>query len=202
MANAADDVILRLENITKIYPGTVALKDVSVTIRRGEVHGIIGRNGAGKSTLVGIISGLQRPSAGRIRLKGETYPFLTPASAAKAGVAIVPQEPEVVGECTVAENMFMPHYMTTAGGAIIHWHRMAERAQAIVDRARIPVDVRLKMNDLAIGRQQIMLILKAPPCRKKTSAFCTTSSGRSGTKAAPFFTFPTPWTSCWKCATA
>ncbi|HLT58020.1 MAG TPA: sugar ABC transporter ATP-binding protein [Limnochordales bacterium] len=153
--------ILALERVSKVYPGTLALQDVDLAVRRGEVHGIVGKNGAGKSTLVGIVSGLIPPSSGRIRLKDKTYPYLTPALASRAGVAIVPQEPQVVGEATAAENLFMPRYPTRGRGLWVDWKRLFDEAQRIFDRAQVPIDARFKVKDLPIGLQQLLLIVKA-----------------------------------------
>ena len=80
---------LSLKNITKLYAGTVALRDVSLTVRKGEVHGLIGKNGAGKSTLVGVISGLVPPSSGEILLDGERFSALTPVIAKRHHISIV-----------------------------------------------------------------------------------------------------------------
>jgi len=153
--------ILALERVSKVYPGTVALRNVDLAVERGEVHGIVGKNGAGKSTLVGIVSGLIPPSSGRIHLKGRTYPHLTPALAGKAGVAIVPQEPQVVGEATAAENLFMPRYPTRGRGTLVDWKRLFADAQRILDQAQVPIDARDKVKDLPIGLQQLLLIVKA-----------------------------------------
>ncbi|HEY8417899.1 MAG TPA: ATP-binding cassette domain-containing protein, partial [Limnochordales bacterium] len=153
--------ILALERVSKVYPGTLALQNVDLAVERGEVHGIVGKNGAGKSTLVGIVSGLIPPSSGRIHLKGKTYAYLTPALAGKAGVAIVPQEPQVVGEATAAENLFMPRYPTRARGTLVDWQRLFDEAQRILDEAQVPIDARYKVKDLPIGLQQLLLIVKA-----------------------------------------
>lgn len=159
--NVTQSTVLGLERISKVYPGTVALHNVNLDVTRGEVHGIVGKNGAGKSTLVGIISGLIRPSSGHIRLKDTTYASLTPALASRAGVAIVPQEPEVVGESTAAENLFMPRYPTRGRGMFVDWKRLYDEAQRIFDRAQVNIDARYKVKDLAIGQQQLLLIVKA-----------------------------------------
>lgn len=151
--------ILALERVSKVYPGTLALQNVDLAVARGEVHGIVGKNGAGKSTLVGIVSGLIPPTAGQIHLKGKTYPALTPALAGRAGVAIVPQEPQVVGEATAAENLLMPHYPTR--GRMVDWKRLFDEAQRILDQARVPIDARYKVKDLTLGLQQLLLIVKA-----------------------------------------
>ena len=75
------EIALELRHVTKLYSGTVALDDVSLTVRRGEVHGLIGKNGAGKSTLVGVISGIVTPSSGEILVNGHTFSSLSPITA-------------------------------------------------------------------------------------------------------------------------
>ena len=107
-AGGASAPALELKNITKLYSGTVALRDVSLTVKKGEVHGLIGKNGAGKSTLVGVMSGLVEPSSGEILLDGETFSALTPIMARRHHISIITQEPQVIEESTVAENLFSP----------------------------------------------------------------------------------------------
>ncbi|MDZ4133510.1 MAG: ATP-binding cassette domain-containing protein, partial [Dethiobacteria bacterium] len=84
-----NQAILRLKNITKIYPGTVALKDVSLDIIKGEVHGIIGKNGAGKTTLVAIVAGLIKPTTGSIYIRNNEYRDLCRIVAKKEKISIV-----------------------------------------------------------------------------------------------------------------
>ena len=122
--NSAAPAALSLQNITKLYAGTVALRDVSLTVRRGEVHGLIGKNGAGKSTLVGVMSGLVTPSSGEILLDGEKYHTLTPIEAKRHRISIITQEPQVIEESTVAENLFFPRYLE--GKEIIDWKELSK----------------------------------------------------------------------------
>ncbi len=157
----AAECILSLTGISKIYPGTVALQDVTLEITRGETHGIIGKNGAGKTTLVGIVAGLIRPSAGTFRINGHGYARLTRIGARSAGVAIVPQEPQLVQEATVAENLFMPEYVRRGGGALVDWPAMHRAASDILRSAGLAIDPRSKAADLGIGLQQILLMIKA-----------------------------------------
>ncbi len=157
----AAECILSLTGISKIYPGTVALEDVNLEITRGETHGIIGKNGAGKTTLVGIVAGLIQPSAGRFRINGHDYAGLTRIGARSAGVAIVPQEPQLVQEATVAENLFMPDYLRRAGGALVDWPAMQRAASEVLRSAGLAIDPRTKAADLGIGLQQILLMIKA-----------------------------------------
>ena len=96
---------LILRDIAKVYPGTVALDRVSFDVLPGEVHGLIGKNGAGKSTLVGVLAGLIEPSGGSIAIGGRSFKSLSRGRARREGVAIVPQEPELIAERTAAENL-------------------------------------------------------------------------------------------------
>lgn len=154
----SEDIALELRHITKLYSGTVALDDVSLTVKRGEVHGLIGKNGAGKSTLVGVISGIVSPSSGEILVNGQTFASLSPITAKRQHISIITQEPQVIEESTVAENFFMPLY---AGRQIIDWRSMAQRAAAILEQAGFPMDVSIKMRDLSISERQLLLVIKA-----------------------------------------
>ena len=109
----AEDYVLELEHIRKEYPGVIALKDVTLQLRRGEILGLIGENGAGKSTLIKCCSGAVIPTSGKIKVKkdpnGEVKEFtrMTPQLAAENGIAIIYQEFNNVGELSAAENMFL-----------------------------------------------------------------------------------------------
>lgn len=153
------DTILRLTGISKIYPGTVALQKVDLDVRQGEVHGIIGKNGAGKSTLVGIIAGMIHPTEGVIYVGDRPYKTLSRMNARKEKVAIVPQEPQVILDCTVAENLFIPDY--TGGGKFLNWKELYDQAERIIKRANLSLDVRAKARDLTISERQLLLVVKA-----------------------------------------
>jgi ABC-type sugar transport system ATPase subunit len=103
-APAERAIVLDLAHISKRYAGVPALSDVSVAIRAGEVHAILGENGAGKSTLMNVASGTVQPDAGSIAFAGETV-ALTPAAAARLGIAIVHQHPAVLPDLTVLDNL-------------------------------------------------------------------------------------------------
>ncbi len=151
-------VALELRHITKLYAGTVALEDVSLTVTKGEVHGLIGKNGAGKSTLVGVISGIVTPSSGEILVNGQSFSSLTPITAKRQHISIITQEPQVIEESTVAENFFMPAY---GGSQVIDWKDLSSKAAAILKEANFPVDVSVKMRDLSISERQLLLVIKA-----------------------------------------
>jgi ABC-type sugar transport system ATPase subunit len=153
------ELVLEMRNITKLYEGAIALEEVNLEVRRGEVHGLIGKNGAGKSTLVGIISGLIAPSMGEIIIKGKTFSSLTPRTAKKQHVSIITQEPQIIEESTVAENFFMPHYL--GGKHLINWRQVEQVSREILDKAKFPIDVTRKMRDLSISERQLLLVVKA-----------------------------------------
>lgn len=153
--------ILKLQGLSKVYPGTVALQDVSLEVLRGETHGIIGKNGAGKTTLVGIVAGLVQPTAGTICINNTDYTDLSRIVAKKERVSIVPQEPQMVRDCSVAENLFMPDFPTRGGGLFMDRAKLYARAEQILAKGRLSIDVRARAGDLGIGMQQILLMLKA-----------------------------------------
>ncbi|WP_431908647.1 ATP-binding cassette domain-containing protein [Amycolatopsis thermoflava] len=116
-------VVLRLDSVEKTYPGVRALKNVSLTVRRGEVHALVGENGAGKSTLVGIAAGSVTADSGTIEIGGATIAAPTPQWCREQGLAIVYQEPALLPDLTVAENMRlgMPDALRPSAGRQAEW---------------------------------------------------------------------------------
>jgi erythritol transport system ATP-binding protein len=155
-----DDVILRLEGITKVYSGTVAVKQVDFEVRRGAVNVLVGENGAGKSTLMKIIAGVESPTVGRILMDGKPVVFADTADAARHGVGIVFQELNLFGNLSVAENIFAARELTR--GKIAIDHRLQERrAGELLERLEAGIDPRTAVEDLRIGQQQLVEIAKA-----------------------------------------
>ncbi len=143
-----DEVVLRLKNISKIYPGTVALEQGNLEIKRGEVHGIVGKNGAGKSTLMGIIAGIITPTTGEIQVDGKNFAVFSRIGSRKEKIAIVPQEPQVINDLTVAENLFIPDYPCRA--KFVDWQKLCKAAKEILEISDLSIDVDIKMGDLSI----------------------------------------------------
>lgn len=117
------EIVLQLDNVDKSYPGVHALKGVSLTVRRGEVHALVGENGAGKSTLVGVAAGSVVADSGTIEIGGITSAAPTPSWCRERGLAIVYQEPALLPDLTVAENMRlgMPDELRPAVSQQNHW---------------------------------------------------------------------------------
>ena len=159
-AAASDhDVALRLEGVSKVYSGTVAVKQADFEIRAGAVNVLVGENGAGKSTLVKIIAGVEQPTAGQILLDGKPVHFKDTADAMIHGIGMVFQELNLFGNLSVAENIFANREITR-GGRIDHAEQ-ERQAGALLERLQTAVDPRAKVEDLMIGQQQLVEIAKA-----------------------------------------
>lgn len=150
--------MLTLKNITKTYPGVVALDKVSVSFKQGEVHAVMGENGAGKSTLIKIISGAIRPDpGGEILFDDRSYTQMTPALSAENGVAVIYQDINLVTPMTVAENMFMGRRM----GKGYSKRRLNKLAQEIFDEYGFQLDPGMRVERLSPANQQMVEIAKA-----------------------------------------
>ena len=103
----SEEYVLQLQHIRKEYPGVVALKDVTLELKKGEILALIGENGAGKSTLIKCCSGAVIPTAGKIVVNGKEFTSMTPQLAAENGIAIIYQEFNNVKELSAAENLFL-----------------------------------------------------------------------------------------------
>ncbi len=150
---------LHMRGITKVFPGTVALQQVDLEVRYGEVHGLIGKNGAGKSTLVNILAGLLEPTSGSIEIGGRDFSHLTRSRAKRQGVSIVPQEPEMILDLSVAENLFMGDMRSHLG--FVKWKEVRRGAADLVERFGLKISVDLMAGDLSLSERQLLLILKA-----------------------------------------
>src|SRR5690606_26083098 len=150
----APDVILRAEQVTKIYPGTVALNKVDFNIYRGKVNVLIGENGAGKSTLMKILAGVEEATSGTLYLEGEKIAPKSPREAEELGIGIIYQELNLFPNLNVSENIFMAHEHTQAGMIINHGSQ-EDRTRELLRQLEQPIDPRTLVSDLRIGQQQI-----------------------------------------------
>ena len=154
------DVVLRLDDVSKAYSGTLAVKHATIEVRRGAVNVLVGENGAGKSTLMKIIAGVEQPTLGRIVLDGETVRFPTPADAVAHGIGMVFQELNLFGNLSVAENIFATREVTR-GLRGIDYREQERRAAKLMERLQTGIDPRALVEDLRIGQQQLVEIAKA-----------------------------------------
>lgn len=125
--------MLEAEAISKQFPGVQALKNVSLAVRRGEIHALVGENGAGKSTLVNIIAGVVRPDSGTIRIKGRETRITSPKSAAEAGIAVVHQESSLYPNLDVTSNLFLMQ-LDEKGRVVVPDRRLRTEARGVLDQ--------------------------------------------------------------------
>lgn len=154
-----DNNILRLTDITKRFAGVCALDKVSFSIKRGEIHALMGENGAGKSTLIKIISGLYRADEGKLEFDGQQHVFDNVLEAQRAGISTVFQELNMIPYLTVSENIFLGRYPTRGGN--IDWNRMHQEAQKLIDDLCVNIDVHKPLNTYNTAKQQIISIIRA-----------------------------------------
>ncbi len=154
-----EDVILKVQDITKVYPGVRALDGVSFEVRRGEVHAICGENGAGKSTLIKVLTGAIEPTSGTIEFKGKTYEKLNPKLSMELGISVIYQEFSLIPYLTVAENIFYGREIKK--GVVRDVKAMEEKAKELCQDMGVELDVHKRVCDLGVAYQQIVEILKA-----------------------------------------
>ncbi len=155
----SQEYVLELEHIRKEYPGVVALSDVTLRLRRGEILGLIGENGAGKSTLIKCCSGAVIPTSGKIRVNGKEFDRMTPQLASENGIAIIYQEFNNVTELSAAENLFLGRPIRR--GIVIDRKAMEAEAEKAFNQLQIKINPRALMKNLTVGYQQMVEIAKA-----------------------------------------
>ncbi len=155
----SEDYVLQLQHIRKEYPGVVALKDVTLELKKGEILALIGENGAGKSTLIKCCSGAVIPTSGKIVVNGKEFTSMTPQLAAENGIAIIYQEFNNVKELSAAENLFLGRPIRK--GIVVDKKAMEEEAAKAFDQLHIKIDPKALMKNLTVGYQQMVEIAKA-----------------------------------------
>ena len=155
----SEEYVLQLQHIRKEYPGVVALKDVTLELKKGEILALIGENGAGKSTLIKCCSGAVIPTSGKIIVNGKEFTSMTPQLAAENGIAIIYQEFNNVKELSAAENLFLGRPIRK--GIVVDKAAMEKEAAKAFDRLHIKINPKTLMKDLTVGYQQMVEIAKA-----------------------------------------
>lgn len=167
----ADRKLLQLDQVTKIFPGVVALDKVNFDLEYGEVHVLVGENGAGKSTLIKVLSGAHSPDRGSIVFEGKAIRLPSATKAQEAGIATIFQEFNLIPELTVAQNVFLGREPKRLFGTTIDWPRCRREAKAIFERLGIPIDVNQKVSSLSVSKQQMVEIAKALSINAKVIIF-------------------------------
>lgn len=160
MQDNSEDVIIRLEHVTKRFGGVTALSDVSFSIRRGEIHAVLGENGAGKSTLMKLLAGVQEPDSGRIWINGRVVRITSPRAAEALGISMVFQELNLFPTLSVTANLFIGNELRR-GGMLLNERAMREQAQRVLDTLSVDLDPTAKVGSLRVGQKQIVEIARA-----------------------------------------
>lgn len=152
------EYVIEMLNIRKEFPGIVANDNITLQLRKGEIHALLGENGAGKSTLMNVLFGLYQPEQGEIRVKGQPVKITNPNIANDLGIGMVHQHFMLVDTFTVTENIILGKELTAGGKIDIK--RAEKEVQEISDKYGLAVDPRAKISDISVGMQQRVEILK------------------------------------------
>lgn len=157
------DYVLELRGISKSFPGVKALDNVTLKVRPGTVHALMGENGAGKSTLMKCLFGIYKMDAGEVYLDGEKVNIINADDALHKGIAMVHQELQPIPERSIAENIFCGRYPTKKYGPIqvIDHKRMYDEAESLLKEVRMEYDPKAKLGTLSISQMQSVEIAKA-----------------------------------------
>lgn len=180
-----EDHYIAFENISKRFPGCVALDDVSFSIKKGEIHTLLGENGAGKSTLLNILHGIYQPSDGTVSIDGKKVSFHSAHEAILFGIAKVHQEINVVPDMTVAQNIMLG--CEPKKGIFIDYKKMNEEAETLLKRLKTNVKPTDKVGTLSTGQMQVLQIAKALHVNAKIISFDEPTSSLSANETETLF---------------
>lgn len=157
-----DNVILKMQHITKRFPGTLALDDVEITCEKGKVHVLLGENGAGKSTLVKIISGVYSLDEGEMWYDGNMVHYSGVRESIDMGISMIHQELNLLSERTIAQNIFIGHEPTVKGMPwLIDYGKMVKQSQELLDDLGVDLNPNMLVKELSIAQQQMVEVVKA-----------------------------------------
>jgi ribose transport system ATP-binding protein len=152
--------MLRLDGISKSFPGVRALNGVSFEVRPGEIHGLLGENGAGKSTLIKIIAGAYAPDQGEVLFEGDRVRWSSPREAKQRGIHVVYQEFVLFPQLSVTDNIFVGHERRTRLGTVDH-ARMRREARELLERLGVSIDPSVSVGSLSVADKQMIEIARA-----------------------------------------
>lgn len=181
---ATDDALASVQGVTKHFDATVALQNVSVDIRRGEIHALVGENGAGKSTLGRIIAGALRPDVGAVLVEGRPVRFRSPHDAIRHGIVAVPQESVVVPEQTVIENVLLG--AEPRRGRLLNRRLATKTFAGLTERYGWHEPPNARAGRLGVGDQQKVAILRALARQAKVLVMDEPTAAMSTTEAQAF----------------
>ncbi len=156
-----NEIILRMEEISKSFPGVQALDKVNFELKKGEVHALVGENGAGKTTLMNVHNGMVQKDTGKVLLHDKEVEMRTPLDARNMGISFIHQELELVPNLTVKENIFLSQEPRKGLFRVIDWQAMEQQMANFLETLGIRVNPNAQVSHLSIAEQQLVEIAKA-----------------------------------------
>ena len=181
------EYIVELKNVTKKFPGVVALRKMSIQIKPGEVHGLIGENGAGKSTLIKVLTGINIPEEGEIFISGEKVKLKDPNDARNRGIACVYQELNIVKMLSITDNIFVGHTLTRGKSPMLDYPKMHKKAKKIMQILCQDINPKAECGKQGMGIQQMVEIAKAVLAEAKLIIMDEPTSSLSGKEVEQLF---------------
>ena len=180
------DSVLEMRHIYKTFPGVKALQNVDFTLKKGEIHALMGENGAGKSTLIKILGGIYHADTGNVYIDGVEKNIQTAADAGREGIRIIHQEIVLVPDRTIAANVFLGREIKKHG--LIDYKAMRDETQKVLDDLKIPLDADDQIRDLTLGMQQLVEIVKTVSADAKIVVMDEPTSSLSQAETETLFT--------------
>ena len=177
--------LLRVQGISKRFPGVQALTSVDLEVEAGEAHALLGENGAGKSTLLKILAGAQAPDEGSIELDGRPVTIYRPVNAQALGIVTIYQEFNLLPNLSIAENVFVGREPTR--GPFVDWPALNEQARTVTEKVGLDMDPRRLVKDLSVAEQQMVEIAKALSMQAKLVIMDEPTSALSETEVLRLF---------------
>ncbi len=155
-----NEPIVSLREISKSFPGVLAVQGVSLDILPGEVHALVGENGAGKSTLMKVLAGVYKKDAGHVLYKGKEVEIPTPRAAQQLGISMIHQELNLMPHLTVAQNVFIGREPRRAFKFVVDEQEINEKTQQLIAGLHLPLAPRTRVSNLTVAKQQMVEIAK------------------------------------------
>lgn len=179
--------IIEFRNVTKTFPGVLALNNVSMEFRPGEIHAIVGENGAGKSTLIKTLTGVNVPESGSILFEGKVLHKISPRSSRDLGICVIYQELMLVNELSVAENVFLADL--PRNGILLNKKQMLNKMRNILAELDLNLDPNIQVKDLTVGYQQMVELSRAVAEDAKVLVLDEPTAALSNKEAETLFRF-------------
>ncbi len=158
---AETNTFLRMQGISKAFPGVQALNEVDFEATRGEIHALVGENGAGKSTLMKILTGALLPDDGQIIWRGEPVEIRSPSDSQELGISMIHQELSLIPYLTVGKNVYLGREPRRRMPGFVDWKALYAQTQSLLDQLNLDVNARAEVQDLSIAQQQMVEVAKA-----------------------------------------